>query len=126
MQRSRIIGHLAKAALVLATLCACAGRGIVAREYLLAPAVSADPVGNAGGPGLALGVGPVEFPDYLRRPQIVTRQGNQLIPSTLHTWGGDLQSNFTRVLAENLSTLIPTDRVATFPWSVGWRADYRL
>ena len=130
MQRSRIIGRLAMAALALATLSACAGRGIVSREYLLAPAAvtpsAADLAGNLGAEGPALGVGPVEFPDYLRRPQIVTRRGNQLIPSALHTWGGDLQSNFTRVLAENLSTLIPTDRVATFPWSDAWRADYRV
>ena len=130
MQRSRTIGRLATSALVLATFSACAGRGIVSREYLLAPAAVAssadDLAGNLGAQGLALGVGPVEFPDYLRRPQIVTRRGNQLIPSALHTGGGDLQSNFTRVLAENLSTLIPTDRVATFPWSDAWRADYRV
>jgi uncharacterized lipoprotein YmbA len=68
-------------------------------------------------PGIAIGIGPVQFPQFLKRPQIVTRSGpNRLAVSEFHRWGGDLDQDFLRVLAENISILMPTNRVVTFPW----------
>lgn len=66
---------------------------------------------------ISIGVGPVSFPDYLDRPQIVIRLGsNELSIEEYHRWAGPLEDNFKRILAENLSILLDTDRVATFPW----------
>jgi uncharacterized lipoprotein YmbA len=66
---------------------------------------------------VAIGVGPVSLPPYLDRPEIVTRSGgNELHLSEFDRWAEPLQQNFTRVLAQNLSNLIPTDRTAVFPW----------
>jgi uncharacterized lipoprotein YmbA len=75
---------------------------------------------------LVVGVGPVILPSYLNRPQIVTRSGhNELQLAEFHRWAEPLERNFTRVLAENLSIILPTDRVASFPWK-GFRAvDYQ-
>ena len=70
-----------------------------------------------GGRELSIGVGPVELPQYVDRPQIVTgQQSSELHSATSAQWAEPLQDGFTRVLAENLSLLLATDRVALFPW----------
>jgi uncharacterized lipoprotein YmbA len=70
------------------------------------------------GKGIALGIGPVALPQYLNRPQIVTRiGGNQLAVAEFDQWGGDLNDSITRTLAANLSSLLQTDRVSLYPWS---------
>ncbi len=66
---------------------------------------------------LAIGVGPVRFPEYLDRPQIVTRTGpNRLNVDEFHRWGSSLRAHFSRALTENISILLRTNRVAAFPW----------
>jgi hypothetical protein len=69
------------------------------------------------GKGPAIGIGPITLPQYLNRPQIVTRiSGNQLAFAEFDQWGGDLNDNVTRALAANLSSLLETDRVSLYPW----------
>jgi uncharacterized protein len=66
---------------------------------------------------LSIGVGPFEFPSYLNRPNIINRVGaNQVQLSEFHRWAEPIEENFSRVLAENLSTLLSTDQVSVFPW----------
>jgi uncharacterized lipoprotein YmbA len=61
---------------------------------------------------LAIGVGPVEFPKFLDRPQIVTRKSqNQIEVSEFHRWAGSFPGDFSRVLAKNIATLLPSNRV---------------
>jgi uncharacterized protein len=62
--------------------------------------------------GPVVGVGPITFPKYLERPQIVSRASrHQLALGEFDRWAEPLQDNFSRVLAENLSLLIPTDHI---------------
>jgi hypothetical protein len=69
------------------------------------------------GEDIAIGLGPVEFPDFLERPQIVTRKSlNRLEMSEFHRWAGSLPGDFSRVLAKNISVLLPSNRVAVYPW----------
>ncbi len=64
-----------------------------------------------------IGVGPIRFPEYLDRPQIVTRTAaNRLKVDEFHRWASSLSVNFSRVLTENVSILMRTNRVAAFPW----------
>ncbi len=64
----------------------------------------------------ALGVGPVVFPEFLDRPQIVTRStSNRLEVDEFHRWGGSLQEDFSRTLVQNLSSLLNTNRVHVYP-----------
>jgi uncharacterized protein len=85
------------------------------RFYVLS-AIDEQPAATPG-KGVAIGVGPVSLPQYLNRPQIVTRiGGNQMAMAEFDQWGGDLNDNFTRVLAANLSSLLKTDRVSLYPW----------
>lgn len=76
---------------------------------------------------MAIGVGPVNIPKVLDRPQIVTRTGpNKLKMDEFHRWAGPLKEDFSRVLAENLSTLLATDRVAVYPWEIDFKPRYRI
>lgn len=85
------------------------------RFYVLS--ATSDQVASVPGKGIAIGIGPVTLPQYLNRPQIVTRiSGNRLDFAEFDQWGGDLNDNVTRVLAANLSSLLKTDRVSLYPW----------
>jgi len=66
---------------------------------------------------MGIGIGPVQFPTFLDRPQIVTRSGTSSFNlSEFHRWGGQLDQDFLRVMAENLSFILSTNRVHIFPW----------
>jgi uncharacterized protein len=66
---------------------------------------------------LTLGIGPIKFPGYLDRQQIVTRiSQNRFAVAENDRWAEPLEENFSRVLSQNLSILLPTDRVVTYPW----------
>ena len=76
---------------------------------------------------LTLGVGPVTLHPYLDRLQIVTRASHaRLILGEFDQWAAPLQDTITRALAENLSLLIPTDRVLLHPWSRTAEPDYQV
>ena len=113
----------------LLALAACGGGNAPSRFYTLSPLTGGDgPRGTATRErGMAIGVGPVRLPEYLNRPQIVTRTGpNEFQVAEFNQWGGPLEAEFARVLTENLSTLLPADRVAIFPWSMPYPATYRV
>ena len=79
------------------------------------------------GEKVAIGIGPVDFPELVKRQQIVTRTGSHKFHvDEFHRWGGPLDEDFTRVLAENISTLMGTDRVAVFPWEAYFQPVYRV
>src|SRR5258708_8560294 len=60
---------------------------------------------------LSLGLGPVDFPDYLRRLPVVTRVApNQINLSDEKRWAEPLDKNFTRVLSDKLPTSLSTPR----------------
>lgn len=99
------------------------------RFYLLEPlgasagAESISPIDQSVG----IGLGPVTLPDYLDRPQIVTRNSeNRVIIDEFNRWSESLQSSFSRVVAENLSVLLQTDRVALFPWPKAIDVTYQV
>ena len=86
--------------------------------YLLQPLNSAmEEQGAAARQGIVLGIGPVRVQDYLNRPQIVTRTStSEIMLHEFHYWGEPLSTNFTVVLAQNLSALLSTDRIFIFPY----------
>ncbi len=67
-------------------------------------------------------VGPVQIPDYLDRPQIVTASGgNELKLAEFDRWAGSLEQDVTRVMSEDLAVLLPADRFRVAQWS-SWSA----
>src|SRR5258708_8387071 len=76
---------------------------------------------------LTVGVGPVDFPDYLRRLPVVTRVApNRIDLSDERRWAEPLDKNFVRVLSENLAVLLDTQRIEKYPWSLRTKVDYQV
>ncbi|NOX24979.1 MAG: membrane integrity-associated transporter subunit PqiC [Deltaproteobacteria bacterium] len=76
---------------------------------------------------LSLGIGPINVPKYLDRPQIVTRANrNTLRLAEFNRWAEQLKNNITQVMAENLSILLATNQVETFPWQRQRPIDYQV
>jgi hypothetical protein len=83
--------------------------------------------GEAGADGPAIGLEPVMLPDYLDRPQIVTRAGpNRMALAEFDIWVEPLSGMFTRVLAQNLSVLLETEDVVILPELRDVRFDHHV
>ena len=79
------------------------------------------------GENVKLGVGPILFPEYLARPQIVIRgEGGELELSEFHQWAESLEDSFIHSLAENLAAAVPADRIAIFPWRRSVDIEYQV
>jgi uncharacterized lipoprotein YmbA len=99
------------------------------RFYLLSavPNTEMASLEMSGQQGPTIGVGPVTLPRYVDRPQIVTRTSPyELNVAEFDRWAEALDTNFTRVLAENLSILLPTARVVMSPWPRAIPIDYQV
>ena len=113
----------------LIALTGCGGRSPQADFYTLS---SMEQIGEMSATTvaentMAIGIGPVKFPDELERSSIVTHSGeNRLKVNEIHRWGGSLRENFNRVMVENLAYLLKTDRVVARPWERYFKPDYRI
>lgn len=76
---------------------------------------------------ISLGIGPVRFPGYLDRQEIVTRAAqNRFDVFEYDRWAEPLDENFTRVLTQNLSVLLRTDQIVAYPWPLDKKPRYRV
>jgi len=67
------------------------------------------------------------FPELVDRPQIVERlDSNRIEILEFHRWAEPLKSAVPRILADNLSRLLESDRVFSYPQNAGSDADYRV
>ena len=101
---------------------------LILTSTAVASATGTAPLAASGSASnLVIGVGPITFPDYLRRPEVVTRIGpSEISLSDRERWAEPLDSAFARVLSDNLSQLLGTQQVATFPWYNSSRIDYAV
>lgn len=71
----------------------------------------------ATGPEETIGVGPVSIPDSMDRPQIITLSGeNEVKIAEFDRWSGSCRDEIARVMTENLSVLLPSQRVVSYAW----------
>jgi uncharacterized lipoprotein YmbA len=99
------------------------------RFFALAPLPRTDQRAedSAGTSALALAIGPVNFPGYLDRRGLVKRLSqNRFAVADNDLWAEPLEENFSRVLAQNLSILLQTDRVVAYPWERNQRPTYQV
>ena len=108
----------------------CAGHSKQARFYVLTPeaGIAAEMQEGAGiGSGIAIGISPVALPKYLKKQQIVTRSGdNELQLAEYDRWAGKIEEDIGRVIAENLSHLLGTDKVLASSAMTGIDPDYEI
>jgi uncharacterized lipoprotein YmbA len=118
-----------RAALLLAlTLVGCSilePRPDTSRFFTLSAVAEApDPPSDGG---LAVGLGPVRVPVYLDRPELATRVATtEVVFSPTDRWAEPLSASIRRVVAENLSLVLGTEEIATYPWPVGTRVDWTV
>ena len=118
---SRALWSLPLATMLLLAGCA---RGPAPSLYMLDLPFAAEMAGIEK--GIAVGIGPVEFPQYLDRPQIITRDGaNRLFASEAHVWAEPIKSSASRVLAVTIAGRLDSNRVYLVPRRVRTPLDWR-
>ena len=76
---------------------------------------------------ILIGVGQVELPNYLDRPQIVTRiTANKLKLGEFDVWAENLADSVPVIIADNLSNLLSAQPVAIIPGVGVMQVDYRV
>ncbi|MBL0713045.1 MAG: membrane integrity-associated transporter subunit PqiC [Desulfosarcina sp.] len=129
MRRAVTVSFLIAAVGCGLVLHGCFGQTPLTTYYTLSPIETASPGAGqtVAGDDVNIGIGPVTFPDELDRQRIVTRSGrNRIEINEFHRWGGSLEHNFVRVLTENLSLLLNSNRVMALPWERHFNPDYRV
>jgi len=85
------------------------------RFYVLAAAADETPESRVG--DAYIGVGPIDVPVYLQRPQLVTRiSENKIELREFHRWAEPLNESIVRVLTENMTSALGTETIVGFPW----------
>jgi len=74
-----------------------------------------------------IGIGPVKIPEYQNRPQIVTQDTNNLITfAQFDRWGETLDFALPRLLAANLSVILPGATLEISPWNLDMPVKYQV
>ena len=113
---NRCLPTITLAIAILGLLSACAGTGAQPRRlYQLNAQAQA---GSATLPR-SLGLGPLSWPEYLNRNQIIVRlDAGRLEPLESDRWAEPLNGNFERVLRENLIRIVHPQRMQAYPWAL--------
>ena len=99
------------ACLLASMLSGCLGTSRPVDYYTLSPLPRLTG-GPDATPGTSIAIYPVVIPEYIDRPQIVTRtDDNQIALSEFDRWGGTLRHELAKVIAENLNVLLAERRV---------------
>lgn len=81
--------------------------------YTLSPS-PLTPIGSAVDSGIT--IGPIDIPDYLNRPQIVTRgEGSELKLAEFDRWAEPLEDSFQRMLTTNIRSLLGSNEIVEYP-----------
>ena len=79
---------------------------------------SSELAGSANLDGAILGIGPVTLPEYLNRPQMVTRNADNTMEfAQFDRWAEPLDTGMSRIIAKDISLLLPKVNVELFPWN---------
>lgn len=98
------------------------------RYYVLSPIKDTAPL-SASDPNkkYIIGVGPIKFPKYLTRSQIIHFSGNnEIIVDEYNRWAEPVAQNVTRVLRTNLIKLLPSSYAIGYPWERALNVHYQL
>ena len=78
-------------------------------------------------PGIIISVGPVKLPEYLDRPQIVTKNKEGLLKfDEFHRWGESLEIAIAQQIRENLTVQLPGTTFILYPYNPIVAVKYQL
>ncbi|HXY54742.1 MAG TPA: PqiC family protein [Nitrospirota bacterium] len=105
--------------LIAVALSGCFGTSPPSHFYALSSLRGPEPIPHTTSTGLGtiVAVGPLSIPDYLNRPEIITRSGrNEMRVNEFQRWAGALDGNLLRTVIDDLSMLLPPDRFSVIQW----------
>jgi len=124
MQRTTATAAILTLLLILLTLSGCSGKS---EYYTLQPKLMPPAGTHPLSAHRVIGIGEVQVADYLEKKEVGTRRENNTIAFHQQAlWAGDLGRNIQRVLKINLSRLLPTTTVLSYPWSEPLNDTHRL
>ncbi len=114
-----------------AWLCGCssvlAPQPDPSRFYTLSPVVDAGGSQQREPRTVIYGLGPIELPEYLDRNELAERLSSAEVRySPTDLWAEPLKTNLTRVLLQNLSSLLGADRIVLYPRPGTVAVDYQV
>jgi len=91
---------------------------VPSKYYVLSPIKDTTPSSELdAGKTHIIGVGPIKFPKYLDRSQIIRFSGNnEVVVEESIRWAEPFEQNFTRVLRTNLTRLLTSSYAIDYPW----------
>lgn len=96
-------------------------------RYYLLSASPRQAASGAGGGSLSIGLGPIVFPAYLKRSEVVTQVAPDRVElSKIDRWAAPLDQSFARVLSDDLASQLSINRVLIFPWWNTVEIDYQV
>lgn len=76
---------------------------------------------------ITIAIAAISVPEHVDRPQFVVRSGeNQVTINEFERWAGPLRNEIPRVIAGNLTTLVPGAGVFVYPQSANVDAHFKL
>jgi hypothetical protein len=127
MRAHRVLGARLACATAALALVACLGKPTPQTFYTLSATPHPESDGIASLPDLGLAIGPIDFPRYLDRPEVVSREGAHAVAlSNRHRWAGSLRNDFQLVLTDEIGRLLGTAHVVAFPNVARFRVDQRI
>lgn len=123
MSYRRATSLLPALCLILALLAGCS-RSPRVTFYTLS---SVSPAAEGGPLPISVTVGPASLPALVDQPQLVVRSGpNRVEILESSRWAEPLRSGIPRIMAADLTLLLPQARVSAYPQNAGSEADYRV
>ncbi len=105
--------------------CIQLGESVVPSQYYIL-----EPMSNNSEPysqkGLNIAVEIIEFPEYLKRPQIVQHQQNVIYFTDKMRWATPLEGQVLSLITSNLELLLPEATIFISPWQNNRHADHYL
>ena len=106
-------------------LVGCLGRSPQVRLFTLGSQAQLER--SARAPDLAVLIGPVRLPSYLKRPQIARRLGGGEVKlDEFNRWVGGFEENLIRALTEGVRRQLGSERVVGYPSQASFPMNYRV
>ena len=78
-------------------------------------------------PGIIIGIGPIKIPEYLNRPQMVTKDKDGILKfDEFNRWGESLGGGLTRMIREDLTDRVPGEKWTLYPWNPSIAVKYQV
>jgi uncharacterized lipoprotein YmbA len=119
MQNKKSFVFIVVNVLLALLMSGCMRKSKPTQFYILTPTIESQQLLKENSPSrnLAIGVGPIKMADYLSKSRIVTRIDDNMIgQAEFDQWSGSLKNNIINVLADNIGSLLNTEKIYVHPW----------